>query len=71
MLDQVRVLVSFHTDFSLFITNPALIRVLRRNFDEVSDFEYPNSIPRSSSKKNRLPLLRAHANTLLMVDPLW
>ena len=55
MLDQVRVLVSFHTNFSLFITNPALIRVLRRNFDEVSDFEYPNSIPRSSSKKIDYP----------------
>ena len=51
MLDQIRVLVGLHTDFSLFITNPALIRLLRKNFDEVSNFEYPNSIPRSSSKK--------------------
>ena len=51
MPNQVRVLVGSDTDFSLFITNPALIRVLRTNFDEVSDFEYPNSIPRLSSKK--------------------
>ena len=55
MLDQVRVLLGFYTDLSLFITNPALIRVLRRNFDEVSDFEYPNSIPRPSSKKTDYP----------------
>ena len=51
MSNQVRILVGTHTDFSLFVTNPALIRVLRTNFDEVSDFEYPNSIPRPSSKK--------------------
>ena len=43
-----------HADFSLFITNPALIRVLRASFDEVSDFHYPNSIPRLSSKKQAI-----------------
>ena len=54
MPNRVRVLVGSHTDFSLFVTNPALIRVLRTNFEEVSDFEYPNSIPRQSSKKQAI-----------------
>ena len=40
MPNQVRILASSHTDFSLFETYPALIRVLRTHFDEVSDFEY-------------------------------
>ena len=70
MLNQVRILVGSRTDISLYVTNPALIRVLRINFDDVSDFEYPNSIPKPSSK-NRLSLLRADANTLLIVGPLW
>ena len=50
MPNQVRILASSHTDFSLFETYPALIRVLRTHFDEVSDFEYPNSIPMPSYK---------------------
>ena len=43
-----------HTEFSLFVTNPTLIRVLRTNFYEVSNFEFPNSIPRPSSKKQAI-----------------
>ena len=54
MPNQVRVLLDSHAYFSLFVTNPALIRVLRTNFDEVFDFEYPNSIPRPSSKKKAI-----------------
>ena len=54
MPNEVRVLVDSHTDFTLFVTNLALIRVLGTNFDEVSDFEYPNSILRPSSKKQAI-----------------
>ena len=54
MPNQVEVLGGSHTEFSLFITNPALIRVLRTHFYEVSNFEYPNSIPRPSSKKQAI-----------------
>ena len=54
MPNPVRILVGSHTDFSSFVTNPALIKVLRTNFDEVSDFEYPNSIPRLSSEKQAI-----------------
>ena len=43
-----------YPDFSLFLTNPALIRVSRMSFDEVSDLEYPNSIPRPSSQKQAI-----------------
>ena len=39
MPNQVRILVGSHTEFSLFVTNPALIRVLRTKINEVSDFE--------------------------------
>ena len=54
MSNQVRILVGAHTDFSLFVTNPILIRVLRTNFDEVSNFECPNSIPKPTSKKQAI-----------------
>ena len=69
MPNEVRVLVDSHTDFTLFVTNLALIRVLRTNFDEVSDFDIQT---RYSGRhlKSRLSLLRTDANTLLMVGPL-
>ena len=54
MPNQVRILVGAHTDFSLFVTNPTLIRMLRTNFDEVSNFEYQNSIPKPTSKKQAI-----------------
>ena len=54
MPNQVRILVGSHTDFFLFVTNPALTRVFRTNFHEISDFENPNSIPKPSSKKQAI-----------------
>ena len=54
MPNQVRISVGSHTDFSLFVTNPALIRVLRTNFDKVSGFEYSDSIDKPSSKKQAI-----------------
>ena len=43
-----------YTDFSLFVTNPALARVLSANSDVVSDYENPNLIPKPSSKKQAI-----------------
>ena len=51
MPNQVRILVGSHTDISLFVTNPALTRVLCTNFNVISDFENPTSIPKPLSKK--------------------
>ena len=63
MPNQVSVLEGSHTDFSLFVTNLALIRVLRTNFDEVSDFEYQNSIKKSSSKNQAILIASTLVNT--------
>ena len=68
MPNQVRVLVGSHTDFSLFITNPALFRVLMTNFDKVSNLNIQIRYL-GRHLKNRLYLLRADVNTLLMVEP--
>ena len=51
MPSQVRIIVGSHTDFSFFLKNLTLTRVLSTNFDVVSDFENPNLIPKPSSKK--------------------
>ena len=69
MPNEVRVLVDSHTDFTLFVTNLALIRVLRRI---LMKFPTLNIQTRYSGGhlKSRLSLLRTDANTLLMVGPL-
>ena len=61
MSNQVRILVGSHTDFCLFATNSALISVLRKNFDEVLDFNIQNRYL-GRHLKNRLSLLWADAN---------
>ena len=61
MSNQVRILVGSHTDFCLFATNSALISVLRKNFDEVLDFNIQNQYL-GRHLKNRLSLLWADAN---------
>ena len=65
MPNQVRILAGYNTDISLFVTNPALIRVLSTDFDEVSDFEYQNSTPKPSPKKQAI-LIACRANISLM-----
>ena len=70
MPNQGIVLVGSHTDFSLFITNPALIgyegRILMK-------FPILNIQTRylSCHLKSGLSLLHADVNILLMVEPLW
>ena len=56
MPNQARILVDSHTDFSLFVTKPALNMVLSTNSDVVSDYENANLIPKPSSKKQAIPI---------------
>ena len=54
MSNHVRILAGFHTNFSLFGTNPALAWLLSTNFHVFSNLETPNSMPKPSSKKQAM-----------------